>query len=367
MYPEEKETLNRLSESIYTSIASIDLDKYHEKLETLKQEQCDPSLYQNFEKIKEINMEISRLESIYEPWIKIKSHLTDVVTLLEIAEEENDNSLIPEIKEQTSQLEKEFNRLEIFRLFKDQNDQSNCYLTIHSGAGGTESCDWAMMLFRMYQRWSEGKGFQWDVLEYQDGEEAGIKSATILVKGDYAFGLLKSESGVHRLVRISPFDANKRRHTSFASISSAPEIINDTEVIIKPSEVRIDTYRASGAGGQHVNTTDSAVRLTHIPTNIVVSCQAERSQLQNKETAFKILKGRLYQYYQNLKEAELSANQQEKKKIEWGSQIRSYVFHPYNMVKDHRSQYETTNVAGVMGGDLDPFINIFLKQSVQSN
>lgn len=240
-------------------------------------------------------------------------------------------------------------------------------MTIHSGAGGTESQDWAQMLMRMYLRWIERRGFRGNVIDLQAGEEAGIKSATIEVKGEYAYGFLKAESGVHRLVRISPFDANKRRHTSFASVFTYPEIEDNLTVEIKEDDLRVDTFRASGAGGQHVNKTSSAVRMTHLPTGIVVQCQSERSQLQNKENAFKVLKSRLYQYYKEKEEEKLQEIEKKKKKIEWGSQIRSYVFHPYVMVKDHRTGLETPNGQAVMDGEIDKFIQAYLSQFKESS
>lgn len=361
---EIKEQLESLAESIRASLSAVDLVRYENELKKLKTEQCDPKVYNDFEQLKNINKAISHLEDLHEPWKELQNRLNDTETLLQMAEEEGDQSQLAELDQLIKNLTREFNRLEILRLFKNPGDHANCYLTIHSGAGGTESCDWAMMLLRMYQRWVEEKKFSTQTLEYQGGEEAGIKSATLYIKGAYAFGLLKAEVGVHRLVRISPFDANKRRHTSFASVTVSPEILDDIEVVIKPSDLRIDTYRSSGAGGQHVNTTDSAVRITHEPTGLVVACQAERSQHQNREVAMKILKGKLYQYYREIKEQEASSKQIEKKKIEWGSQIRSYVFHPYNMVKDHRTLYETSNVNAVMDGEIDEFISNYLKQSV---
>jgi len=235
-------------------------------------------------------------------------------------------------------------------------DASNAYLSIHPGAGGTESQDWASMLLRMYMRWAERKGYDVEIVDYQEGEEAGIKSATIYIKGDFAYGYLKYERGVHRLVRISPFDANKRRHTSFASVNVLPEIEDDIDIEIKPEDLRIDTYRASGAGGQYVNKTESAVRITHLPTGIVVTCQTERSQLQNRETAMKMLKARLYQLELEKRRKQIEQIQGELKDISWGNQIRSYVFHPYTMVKDHRTDVETGNIEAVMDGDIDMFI-----------
>ncbi len=246
-------------------------------------------------------------------------------------------------------------------LLNGETDKNDAILVIHPGAGGTESQDWAEMLFRMYIRWAEMRNFKVDILDRQSGDEAGIKSAVLEVKGKYAFGYLKSEIGVHRLVRISPFDANKKRHTSFASVFVYPEVEDTIEVEIKESDLRLDTFRASGAGGQHVNKVSSAVRITHIPTNIISQCQSERSQFQNKENAMKVLKARLYQHYKEKQQSEKQKLEDKKKKIEWGSQIRSYVFQPYSMVKDHRTEAQTGNVQAVMDGNIDLFINAFLK------
>ena len=257
-------------------------------------------------------------------------------------------------------LEIEFDRLEVMELLGSKFDHNDAFVTIHSGAGGTEACDWVNMLYRMYSRWIERKNFKLQILDLLEAE-GGIKSVTLQIKGEYAHGLLKGESGVHRLVRISPFDSSSRRHTSFASVYISPVIEDDIEVDIKPDDIRIDTYRASGAGGQHVNKTDSAVRITHLATGLVVQCQNERSQHKNKANAMKVLKSRLFEFYQDEKEKEQEKHAQEKKDISWGNQIRSYVFHPYNMVKDHRTKCETGNIQAVMDGDIDRFIEDFLK------
>ncbi len=277
---------------------------------------------------------------------------------------EEDESLKPEFEENIKQLEQDVEKAEIETFLGDKHDSSNAIITIHSGAGGTEACDWVSMLFRMYSMWCDKNGYKIEIMDIQPGDEAGYKSVTFLVNGERAYGYLKSENGVHRLVRISPFDANKRRHTSFASVSVLPEIKDDdVEVEIDPSEIRVDTYRASGAGGQHVNKTDSAVRITHISTGIVVTCQNERSQHKNKAYAMKILKSKLYQLEQEKKKKEIEQLEGEKKKIEWGSQIRSYVLHPYKMVKDHRTGMEKKDMAAlaVLDGELNDFIKESLK------
>jgi len=328
-----------------------------------------PDFWKDNEKAQEILRQITTLKKENERWQGLQSELQELKALTKLAEEENDASLESELQAHLLELQKKIDDFELQTVLSGEDDNKNAIITIHSGAGGTEACDWANMLFRMYIRWLEAKGFAYQVIDLQPGEEAGIKSATIEVRGDYAYGYLKAESGVHRLVRISPFDANKRRHTSFASVFVYPEIEDNIQVDIKDDEVRIDTYRASGAGGQHVNKVSSAVRITHIPTNIVVQCQNERSQHKNKETAFKILRSRLYQLYKDKEEEKLAAMESQKKKIEWGSQIRSYVFHPYNLVKDHRTGVETGNTQKVMDGDLDQFINAYLirKENLDNN
>ena len=286
--------------------------------------------------------------------------MDDLTELLELSEGETTTDELSELDTALADLTSKFEKLEFDALLSGPDDFRNAILSIHPGAGGTESLDWADMLFRMYNRWVERRGFSADLMDYQLGEEAGLKSATMEVKGDYAFGFLKAESGVHRLVRISPFDANSRRHTSFVSVHVYPVVDDNIEIEINEEDVRVDTYRASGAGGQHVNKTSSAIRLTHIPSGIVVTCQSERSQHRNKDSAFTVLKSRLYQLQKEEDAAKMAKFSENKKKIEWGSQIRSYVFHPYNMVKDHRTSTETGNVQAVMDGDIDRFIEAYL-------
>ena len=301
----------------------------------------------------------------YEPWEELLTDLSDCQELLALAQEEKDESLEGEISDAMDSLQTTFDRLNTLELLSDETDSMNAFVTIHSGAGGTEACDWASMLYRMYSRWVERKSFKMTLLDMQEAE-GGIKSVSIQINGEYAHGLLKGEGGIHRLVRISPFDSNARRHTSFASVYVSPVIDDSIEVDIKPDDVRIDTYRASGAGGQHVNKTDSAVRLTHIESGLVVQCQNERSQTKNKDTAFKILRSRLFEYYRQKQEEEQAKNAAEKKDIGWGSQIRSYVFHPYTMVKDLRTREETGNIQAVMDGDIDQFIEEYLRYSSQN-
>ena len=305
--------------------------------------------------------ELKDIKNVVEDYQKLLKQMEELEILFELNNEENSNEMWQEILSYTIDLEQELDKQDKRRLFSGEYDRNNAIVTIHSGAGGTESQDWADMLLRMYLRWAEKKDLKTEIVDFMPGDEAGIKSVTFTVKGNNSFGLLKSEKGVHRLVRISPFDANKRRHTSFASVEVIPEIEDDTKIEIAESDLRIDTYRATGAGGQHVNTTDSAVRITHIPTNIVVQCQNERSQYSNKLTAMKILKAKLYEFYQSKKEEDLEKISGDKKEIAWGSQIRSYVFQPYQMVKDHRTKIESSNIQQVMDGEIQMFIDAYLE------
>ncbi len=301
------------------------------------------------------------LKAVVEPFIKIERDYNDLKDIVGIATAEDAESLA-HFKIDIAGLRKKIDELEFNSLLSDPVDRSSAILSVNAGAGGTESCDWAAMLLRMYTRWAEGKGYQITLIDSLAGEEAGTKNATILIKGEFAYGYLKSESGVHRLVRISPFDSNKRRHTSFASIDVIPEVSDDIQVDIKEADLKIDTYRAGGKGGQHVNKTDSAVRITHLPTGVVVQCQNERSQLKNKSMAMKILKARLYDRERMKKLKAMESAYEAKKEIAWGSQIRSYVLHPYSMVKDHRTGHETGNAQAVLEGRIDEFIEAYLKQ-----
>jgi len=327
-------------------------------VEKLEAKTVEPGFWDDNQTAQKVLKEISRHKKWLSAMKRLENELTDATELIEMVDE--DSSDLGEIELSLIQVDRELRRRELAAMLSGPDDHRDAILTIHPGAGGTESQDWADMLFRMFNRWAERREFEVDLLDYQPGEEAGLKSATLGIKGDYAFGFLQAESGVHRLVRISPFDANARRHTSFASVHVFPIVEDNVEIEIRDEDVRIDTYRASGAGGQHVNKTSSAVRLTHEPTGIVVTCQSERSQHKNKEAAFTVLKARLYQLHREEEAKKREKFEKTKKKIEWGSQIRSYVFHPYNMVKDHRTSHETSNVQAVMDGDLDPFIEAFL-------
>lgn len=303
---------------------------------------------------------IKGLKRTLEPWDEAHNECRDIEELYTMATEEEDQETLTELSGQADELERKVEHLEFLRKLGGEDDAAPAVLSIHSGAGGTESCDWADMLFRMYCRWMETKGFSYTVLDSVPGEEAGIKSVTVEVNGEYAFGYLKAETGVHRLVRISPFDSNARRHTSFASVYAFPVLDEAEDFPLNEDEIRVDTYRASGAGGQHVNKTDSAVRMTHVPTGIVVQCQNERSQMKNRATALRMLKARVRQHFKEEEEKKRQEKMADKKKIEWGSQIRSYVLHPYNMVKDHRTNAETSNTQAVLDGDIDMFIENYL-------
>jgi len=304
--------------------------------------------------------ELKELKETADLWQEYKNKYKELSELISITET-GDENFHKEIKSNIERLLSDIEKTQFKATFSSAFDRNSAILSINAGAGGTESCDWVSMLLRMYTRWAQNKGFRLQISDILAGEDAGIKNVTVRIIGDYSYGYLKSEIGVHRLVRISPFDANRRRHTSFASVDVIPEIEDDIQIEIKPDDIRVDTYRASGAGGQHVNVTDSAVRITHLSSGIVVQCQNERSQYQNKQVALTILRARLYEKMRQEKEAKTMLEHSKKKKIEWGSQIRSYVMHPYTMVKDHRTDYETGNVGAVMDGELDAFMQAFLK------
>lgn len=307
--------------------------------------------------------EVSRLRGIIEPYRKLRGKVEDFTVLAELVEMEGEESDMLEEADGTSAgIQKDLDKLELVSFLSGKMDKNNAILSVHAGAGGTESCDWAAMLFRMYNRWAEDHGHKIELIEHSPGDEAGIKSATIVISGAFVFGYLKHERGVHRLVRISPFDSNKRRHTSFAAVDIVAEVDDDIDIDIDEKDLRIDVYRSSGAGGQHVNTTDSAVRITHIPTNIVVACQNERSQHKNRATAMRVLKARLYEREEEKRKAEAAAEHGQKTDNAWGNQIRSYVLHPYQMVKDLRTEVETSNTQAVLDGDIDPFIEAMLRK-----
>jgi len=303
---------------------------------------------------------MNRHKNRLEPWEILVREAKDLVDLYEMASDEGDSSMESEIRQNYLDIKTRYEKMRILELLSDEHDPDDAFLTIHAGAGGTEACDWASMLYRMYTRWIEDNKMKYSLIDLQEAE-GGIKSVTIQVTGDYAYGYLKGETGVHRLVRISPFDSGGRRHTSFTSVYASPVVDEDINIDIKPEDLRVDTFRSGGAGGQHVNTTDSAVRFTHLPTGVVVQCQNERSQIKNRDIAMKMLKSRLFDYYKEQQDLEREKNSVEKKDISWGNQIRSYVFQPYTMVKDTRTRWETGNIQGVMDGDLDDFIEAYLK------
>ncbi|ALS26112.1 peptide chain release factor 2 [Paenibacillus sp. 32O-W] len=324
-----------------------------------------PDFWDDNERAQSLISELNGIKSVVEQYEKLVAEQEDLQAMLELAEEEGDESLEEELAQGVAELVRKVGEFELQLLLNQPYDKLNAILELHPGAGGTESQDWAQMLYRMYTRWAEKRGFKVEVLDYLPGDEAGIKSVSLLIKGYNAYGYLKAEKGVHRLVRISPFDASGRRHTSFVSCDVVPEIDDSIEIEIRPEDLKIDTYRSSGAGGQHVNKTESAIRITHIPTGIVVACQTERSQIQNRERAMNMLRSKLYERKIEEQQRELAEIRGEQQDIAWGSQIRSYVFHPYSMVKDHRTSVETGNVGAVMDGDLDLFIDAYLRSQIR--
>ncbi|WP_156940135.1 peptide chain release factor 2 [Caldanaerobius polysaccharolyticus] len=361
MLDELKAQIQELKEEVDEMGASLDYAGSREELKRLEGIIADPAIWADAEKAGKINQQIKVLKDKLDEYDSIRSRYEDLQVLLELAQEEGDESLEGEVQSEYRKLCKDVADMKVKLMLSGRYDANNAIMSFHAGAGGTEAQDWVEMLIRMYTRWAERRGFKVEVLDYLEGDEAGVKNATLLVKGDYAYGYLKSEKGVHRLVRISPFDAAGRRHTSFALVEVIPEITDDVDIEINPEDIKVDTYRSSGAGGQHVNKTESAVRITHIPTGIVVQCQNERSQMQNRETAMRMLKARLLEIKEREREREINAIKGEHVDMGWGNQIRSYVFHPYSMVKDHRTDYEVGNVQAVMDGEIDDFINEYLK------
>ncbi|RMG02382.1 MAG: peptide chain release factor 2 [Nitrospirae bacterium] len=344
----------------------FDVKGLKEKLKELEEELQKEEVWKDPDRIKRLQKEKSRVEDFLLPLQEIGKKIAYLRESSQILNEEDGELFREEIESELSVLKERVESLELKHLLSGELDRNDAILEIHPGAGGTESQDWAQILMRMYLRWAERKNFRSEILDLQYGEEAGIKSATINIKGDYAYGYLRSEIGVHRLVRISPFDANKRRHTSFTAVLVYPEVDEEIEIEINEDELRIDTFRASGAGGQHVNKTSSAVRITHLPTGIVVSCQNERSQIKNRAMAMKILKARLYDLKRMEQEEKMENIIGDKKEIAWGNQIRSYILHPYRMIKDHRTNLEIGNVDPVLDGDIDPFIRAYLKKMARS-
>lgn len=359
----ERYDVNKMIASFEQSIEdfkrAIQPEKLEKRYEELNLKMQDPHFWSNTNEAKKVGKEATSIRNKVDAYLQLKQKVEQLIEWFEISEEQTEEWEI--LEQDLHTINKEIEAFELETILNGPYDENNVILEIHPGAGGTESQDWASMLYRLYTRYAQRQKYKVEVLDYQSGDEAGIKSVTLLIKGPYAYGHLKSEKGVHRLVRISPFDSNAKRHTSFASIDVLPEVSDDYDAEIKDEDIKVDVYRSSGAGGQSVNTTDSAVRITHLPTNIVVTCQNERSQIKNKETAMNILKTKLLQEEIKKQEEEMRQIQGEQKDIAWGSQIRSYVFHPYQMVKDHRTDYEVGNVDAVMDGEIDGFINAYLK------
>ena len=333
------------------------------EIEELEKRTSSPDLWNDQQAAQELMKKLTRAREDVEPWRQIAARCVDLGELAELAQEDDEETLAEEIRQDLGELRQQFHKLELSALFSGPYDDSDAILSINAGAGGVDAQDWSQMLSRMYTRWAEENEFGVEIVDWQEGDEAGIKSMVAMMNGHRAYGRLRAERGVHRLVRLSPFDAAHRRHTSFAAVDVIPQISEDIEVDVRPEDLKVDTYRASGAGGQHVNKTDSAVRITHLPTGLVVQCQNERSQHRNRDMAMRVLKAKLFEQQLEEQQEELESLRGAQSKIEWGSQIRSYVFHPYSMVKDHRTNHETSGVEGVMDGDLDGFIRAFLEMT----
>ena len=360
-FEEVKQALVDLEPELRELADALGLEKTKEEIEKLEQQAAAPGFWDDLENTQKVLQRTSSLKAKVENYNKLCGHYDDAMALAEMGDEAEDLSVLPEAQEELENFKSQLEAMRLTTLLTGEYDSKNAILTFHAGAGGTEAQDWAEMLYRMYNRWGERHGFQVKTLDYLDGEEAGLKSASVLIEGENAYGFLKSEAGVHRLVRVSPFDSSGRRHTSFSSLEVMPGIDDTIEVEIDPADIKMDVYRASGAGGQKVNKTSSAVRLTHIPTGIVVACQVERSQYQNRDVAMRMLKSKLIEIKEREHLEKISDIKGEQKEIAWGSQIRSYVFMPYTLVKDHRTGYESGNINAVMDGDLDGFINAYLK------
>ena len=360
-YDEYKQKLRDLGPELDKLSAALDMDSARAEAQKLEDETAQDGFWNDLERSQKVQQRLKQLQNKITRQDKLVTEWQDLTALCEMGQEADDAELLEELKAGFQTLEEKIEESRMATLLSGEYDSHNAILTFHAGAGGTEAQDWAQMLYRMYTRWAERHGYSYKVLDYLDGDEAGIKSATIMVEGENAYGHLKGEHGVHRLVRVSPFDANARRQTSFAALEVMPEIPDDVEVDIRPEDIEMQVFRSSGAGGQHINKTSSAVRLIHKPTGIVVSCQTERSQFQNRDTCMKMLRSRLVELKMQQHAEKISDLKGVQLKIEWGSQIRSYVFMPYQLVKDNRTGYETSNINAVMDGDLDGFINAYLK------
>ena len=366
-YDAYKQKLLALEPTLKELEQALNIESARKELSELQIETEQEGFWNDVERSQRIAQKIKRLENKIKKYDHLVSDWEDTLTLCEMAQEEDDASQLDEVAQGCETLEKEISERRLAALLTGEYDANNAILTFHAGAGGTEAQDWTEMLYRMYTRWAERHGFTYQLLDYEDGDEAGIKSASILIEGDNAYGYLKSENGVHRLVRVSPFDANARRQTSFSALEVMPEIEDDSEIEIRPEEIEMQVFRSSGAGGQHINKTSSAVRLIHIPTGVVVSCQTERSQFQNRDNCMKMLRAKLAEMKAQQHAEKISDIKGVQMKIEWGSQIRSYVFMPYQLVKDNRTAYETSNINAVMDGDLDGFINAYLTALATGN
>jgi peptide chain release factor 2 len=351
-----KERMNRLWQA-------FDLDKKKQRLSEIETLLGDPNLWNDQDRAQSLTKEASKLKRLIGDIQDLTKKIDDDIGLIDLVEMENDDNMLSDLKKEEESVLRLVKNAEFKRMLSGDSDHLGAVLTINAGAGGTDAQDWAQMLLRMYLRWIELKGYKHEIVDYQDGEEAGIKSATVLVDGDYAYGYLKAESGIHRIVRISPFDSNARRHTSFAAVSASPQVEDDIDLEINEADLKVDTFKSGGAGGQHVNKTESAIRITHMPTGVVVQCQSDRSQHKNRATAMKVLKSKLYERELAIRQEKIDKVNATKKKIEWGSQIRSYVIHPYQMVKDHRTNFEMGNVNAVLDGEIDDFIVEYLMQS----
>lgn len=360
-------TYVRLQPNYLTLGGLFDLDYKQEMIANYEEKMAAPDFWDDNDKAQALIAEMNGIKGAVDEYAGLQQECDDIELMLELAEEEEDESLLKEVGDSITELKKKLEEFELQLLLNQPYDKLNAILELHPGAGGTESQDWGQMLLRMYTRWAEKQGFKVETLDYLPGDEAGIKSVTLLIKGYNAYGYLKAEKGVHRLVRISPFDSSGRRHTSFVSCDVVPEITDDVDIEIRTEDLKIDTYRASGAGGQHINTTDSAVRITHLPSGVVVTCQNERSQIKNREQAMTMLRSKLYERKLEEQRKELDEIRGEQSDIAWGSQIRSYVFHPYSMVKDHRTSVETGNTGAVMDGDLNPFIDGYLRSQIRTS
>ncbi|MBD8590051.1 peptide chain release factor 2 [Peribacillus simplex] len=361
---EIRNELERTAQRLTDFRGSLDLDEKEARIAQLENEMTHPDFWNDQQKAQTVINETNALKEQVNQLSDLYESYENLDLTYELVKEENDQELLAELEEEITVLAQKMNDFELQLLLSEEYDSKNAILELHPGAGGTESQDWGSMLLRMYTRWGEKRGFKVETLDYLPGDEAGIKSVTLIFKGHNAYGYLKAEKGVHRLVRISPFDSSGRRHTSFVSCEVMPEFDETINIEVRTEDLKIDTYRASGAGGQHINTTDSAVRITHLPTNTVVTCQNERSQIKNKAQAMNMLKAKLYQREIEQQQAELDEIRGEQKEIGWGSQIRSYVFHPYSMVKDHRTSAETGNLGAVMDGDIDMFIDAYLRSKL---